>query len=927
MRLNSKSNSFKHTVTGLMLVSMLLPTISGCKRSEWRQRADEDSYQAIAEKQDDERWLLPRIDINPDPRSRFYDEYDNADCQPLPPDDPAAHKFMHCANGIKGYKKWHEHGDAASIENISWLSPYTELINSANPVDGHASVEISKLTLNDAVNLAYIHSRAYQTQLENVYLQALQLTGQRYLLGTRFHLGPLGSGGAFFRSRNGRGLAGTPNQSLTHGLGIQRLMPGGAQWSVDILNTITWNSGSNTVSAPSLAWQLTQPFLADGGRRVVMENLTQAERNLLYQIRDMARFRQTLFAVIANSYLRLQQQQQSIINEENNIRLLKEQIEIAQEADKLRQVTVSDRLLRFPEGAEIPEQLRPHLRFEPAGFLIWTGDMTAEREQQLLAVSDDHLFQAAARELIRYKDPDVVSQDVIDVLTTLNGSESALQSARLRLADQLDAFKIELGLPPNIILTVDTSFLAPFELISPELLSLESSLKEFAKERGPSLLPAPRNENDVERLSPEFEDLKLYVNQLKTLKDELREKGLNRVKSDFEPVRDILERSSDVTKLQDTGGRGFASEQERERVLKDVARDLKMFRISEGDFETFASVVDLLSEILRYDSEDDVLKSLDIDLNKSIGPSELPIGWSDLPIVGTAEQREEITIDEFFSEIRDAAIAIREELLSVSQALAVLQVGLRVEVVALNRFTLPGSLETPDIEEVVRIGLENRRDLMNARAEVMDFRRDVELAANDLLALMDLDVRGGVDLDGNNSDLTTSLNFKTPLDHLLERNTYRAALIAYQRARRDYMLAEDRVKQEIRDSWRQLMVAEVQLEIGRQAMRNSARAYDTAVTSPQQSSFSLLNSLRTLLNANNGLVSTWVTYETNRLNIYRDMGIMQVDSTGVWEDPYYLVDGNADEIMPAPTELSPQPPSEIPPLNIPPSLQEIPNDE
>ena len=178
-----------------------------------------------------------------------------------------------------------------------------------------------------------------------------------------------------------------------------------------------------------------------------------------------------------------------------------------------------------------------------------------------------------------------------------------------------------------------------------------------------------------------------------------------------------------------------------------------------------------------------------------------------------------LTIDEFFSELRDAAIAIREELLKISQALAVLQVGLRVDVIALNRFTLPGSSETPDVEEVVRIGLENRRDLMNARAEVMDFRRDVELAANKLLALMDLDVGGGVDLDGNNSDLTTSLNFKTPLDHLLERNTYRRALIAYQRARRDYMLAEDRVKQEIRNSWRQLMVSEQQLEIDRQALR------------------------------------------------------------------------------------------------------------
>ncbi len=104
MPINSQSNSFTRAVTGLLLASMLTPTISGCKRSEWSQRADEESYQAIAEKQNDERWILPRIDITPDPLSRFFDAYDNPDCQPLPPDDPAAHQFMHCADGITGYK-------------------------------------------------------------------------------------------------------------------------------------------------------------------------------------------------------------------------------------------------------------------------------------------------------------------------------------------------------------------------------------------------------------------------------------------------------------------------------------------------------------------------------------------------------------------------------------------------------------------------------------------------------------------------------------------------------------------------------------------------------------------------------------------------------------------------------------------------------
>jgi len=447
-------------------------------------------------------------------------------------------------------------------------------------------------------------------------------------------------------------------------------------------------------------------------------------------------------------------------------------------------------------------------------------------------------------------------------------------------------------------------------LIAPDLLKLEISFKDFAKELGPSLLPASIDADNVDSVAPEFDDLKLYVAELQKLKNELRERGLNRVKSDFEPIKDILEATSDGNNLQNTGGRGFASEAERERVLKDVARDLKMFRINEGDFGIYAGVVDLLSEILQHDSRDELLKALDLDGNKSIGRSELPMGWSDLPQIGSVEDIEEMSVDAFLGEIRDTAIAIREELLKISQGLEVLQAGLRVEAIVLNRFTLPGSLETPDIEEVIRIGLANRRDLMNARAEVMDFRRDVEIAANELLALMDLDVSGGTDLDGDGTGLITSLNFKTPLDHVQQRNAYRAALIRYQRARRDYMLAEDVVKQQIRDSWRQLMVSEIKLEIDRQGVRNSARQYDTVVTAPaggRNDALNLLNALQAILDAGNALVGDWVTYETNRLNIYRDMGIMQVDSTGLWEDKFYQPDGIPSELMPAPVELLPQP--------------------
>ena len=106
------------------------------------------------------------------------------------------------------------------------------------------------------------------------------------------------------------------------------------------------------------------------------------------------------------------------------------------------------------------------------------------------------------------------------------------------------------------------------------------------------------------------------------------------------------------------------------------------------------------------------------------------------------------------------------------------------------------------------------------------------------------------------------------------------------------MLFEDQVKQSIRQSWRQLQVQEYRLEIDRTTVRNASLQYDSAslqaASAAQTNALSLLNALQSVLNASNALVGDWVTYETNRLNIFQNMGIMQLDPRGVWDDPWYL---------------------------------------
>jgi hypothetical protein len=242
------------------------------------------------------------------------------------------------------------------------------------------------------------------------------------------------------------------------------------------------------------------------------------------------------------------------------------------------------------------------------------------------------------------------------------------------------------------------------------------------------------------------------------------------------------------------------------------------------------------------------------------------------------------------------ALNLRDKyLLRMAQSLEVIQASLRVEQVALIPFTLDGTMRFPDVEEVVALGLEYRHDLMNTRAAVMDARRNVEIAANRLEAGLDITFRGkqGLNPDARRSTShSAGLQFTTPLDQVLERNTYRESLVAFQRARRTYMEQEDRVKLAIRQSYRQIKVQEYRLLIDRTAVRNAALQYDSASLqaqgTQQTNALSLVNALDAVLQAQNSLIGDWVTYETNRLNIFRDMGIMDIDARGLWTDRFYL---------------------------------------
>ena len=168
-----------------------------------------------------------------------------------------------------------------------------------------------RLTLVQAVQLATVRNRDYQTQKESLYLQALDLTLARHDFAPQL-FGLLNSG--YGKS------AGAESIGADAALGFDQLLADGAVISVQIASEwLRFLTGDPSASLGSvLSAAVTQPLLRGAGRKIAQENLTQAERDTLYQLRSFARFRKTFVVSVVTSYYRVLQARDSVANSRNN---------------------------------------------------------------------------------------------------------------------------------------------------------------------------------------------------------------------------------------------------------------------------------------------------------------------------------------------------------------------------------------------------------------------------------------------------------------------------------------------------------------------------------------------------------------------------------------------------------------------------------
>ena len=202
-----------------------------------------------------------------------------------------------------------------------------------------------------------------------------------------------------------------------------------------------------------------------------------------------------------------------------------------------------------------------------------------------------------------------------------------------------------------------------------------------------------------------------------------------------------------------------------------------------------------------------------------------------------------------------------------------------------------------------RVGLENRLDLMNARAGLYDQWRQIRVTANALKGVLNVNVTnqfvtppttnnpfGFLDQAKN---FSLAFNAELPLVRVAERNNFRTALINYQRQRRALQNTEDLLKYQLRQEIRQMQLLYETYQIAQRnlvlTVSQKDQAFEQIIAPPTGTQGNVNAATQTLnliqaqggvITNENNLVSNWYTYQVQRLQVYRDLGILPFDE---WE--------------------------------------------
>ena len=193
-----------------------------------------------------------------------------------------------------------------------------------------------KLSLLEAIEIAAKNNRDFQAQKETLYQAALSLDLEAHDFQTTFRGMLNGSIQSSYGTRRNTGSVvgadGSLSRKFKNGVELTSAL------SVDLAKMLSGDRGSSF--GLTYDGSLSVPLLRGSGKFIVTEPLTQAERNLVYQVREFEQYKRRFVVSIANSYLGVLRSAQSVKNQEDSYR---------------RIVTTTRRSRRMADAGLIPE--------------------------------------------------------------------------------------------------------------------------------------------------------------------------------------------------------------------------------------------------------------------------------------------------------------------------------------------------------------------------------------------------------------------------------------------------------------------------------------------------------------------------------------------------------------------------------------------
>jgi outer membrane protein TolC len=229
----------------------------------------------------------------------------------------AGHYRRSADNEVYGIVQQYESRIFGHTNTFTINTPYSgrkpEAIPPAELIEDRLQAGQRKLTIDEALNLAVSSSRRYQSAKETLYLTALSLTGSRYAFSPQFFANSTGT--------LGRESDGDQFGEVNSKAGVSQFLKSGGQLSAsfanDILRYYTGDPRRSLISIFTV--NLAQPLLRGFGKNnPAVENLTQAQRNVVYAVRNYSFFQDQFAMEIVNDYFVLLAQKDTTRNRYTN---------------------------------------------------------------------------------------------------------------------------------------------------------------------------------------------------------------------------------------------------------------------------------------------------------------------------------------------------------------------------------------------------------------------------------------------------------------------------------------------------------------------------------------------------------------------------------------------------------------------------------